>query len=87
MADDHDLINIKARELAMRGRLIGAGFDPIQVAYSPQLTRWRIVLPLSADDDILCEQLNACGLVVWDSTPAADTVTVTVSELDARESE
>lgn len=85
MAKDDDLIKVKARELKMWGRLTGAGFAPIQVAYSPQLTRWIVVLPLSADEDILCDALNSCGLVVWKSTPAADTVTVTVSEIDTNE--
>jgi len=73
-----DLLHNHARAIALRGRLIGAGFDPITVAYNETMACCVAVVPRK-DEKALSDWIMAEGIPLWDVYLTADEVTVLIT--------
>jgi len=75
-----DLLSNQARALALRGKLIAAGFDPLTVAYNPATGEYVVVLPENNIGWALEDWIETMFLRVVKFSTADDTVTITVKE-------
>lgn len=79
-----DMLTNHARALALRGKLIGAGFDPLTVAWDADRARYVIELPIEQFDYEFDHFLNYHRLSLHDWLETIDKVTITVSESEAQ---
>lgn len=74
------LIDTQAKVVALRGRLIGAGFDPITVAYNLERHLYVVELPIEQNNDALRDWLETEELHIDSIMVLTKTVVLAVSE-------
>lgn len=79
-----DMLTNHARALALRGKLIGVGFDPLTVAYDDVRDLYIVQPMLPFDHDVLESWFDANGYRIFETYRTSVGVTYSLARKDAQ---